>query len=340
MADDPCLNRRDFVRAGAAGAAVLLGATLPAHADGGDGKLPHRVLGKTGVRVPVLGMGTVALGALGDEKEAVALLHKAIDLGVTYIDTAPPRTSIAAFTGYARAQRYVNAALRERRKEVFLATKCLETDGDRALLQLGRNLQELGVDQVDLAYTHSIGHAVYDLEALAGDRGPMAALERAKKDGFTRFVGVTGHNRPEKFAQVVARRDIDAMMNACNVVDRHTYSFETVVWPLAREKGVGLVAMKVLGGSIVTRPCKMPEELRHASFRFALSVEGVATAVIGMGSVRELEQNVEWARTFKPLTAEESAELKKQTVALARKWGPHLDLLDSRGERSRPLINT
>lgn len=340
MADDSCLNRRDFVRAGAAGAAVLLGAALPAHADGGDGKLPHRTLGKTGVRVPILGMGTVALGALGDEKEAVALLHKAIDLGVTYIDTAPPRTSIAAFTGYAKAQHYIHAALRERRKEVFLATKCLETDGDRALLQLGRNLQELGVDQVDLAYTHSIGHALYDLETLVGDRGPMAALERAKKDGFTRFVGVTGHNRPEKFAQVVARRDIDAMMNACNVVDRHTYSFETVVWPLARKKGVGLIAMKVMGGSIVTRPCKMPEELRQASFRFALGVEGVATAVVGMGSVKELEQNVEWARTFKPLTAEESAELKKQTVALAKKWGPHLDLLDGKGERSRPLINT
>ncbi len=340
MADPLSLSRRDFVRAGAAGAAALLGTSLPVRADGGDDKLPHRPLGKTGVRVPVLGMGTVAVGALGDEKEAVALLHKAIDLGVTYIDTAPAKTSIASFTGYAKAQRYVNAALRERRKEVFLATKCLETDGDRALLQLGRNLQELGVDQVDLAYTHSIGHALYDLEALVGDKGPMAALERAKKDGFTRFVGVTGHNRPEKFAQVVARRDIDAMMNACNVVDRHTYSFETIVWPLARRKGVGLVAMKVMGGSILTRPCKMPEELRQASLRFALSVEGVATAVVGMGSVRELEQNVEWARSFKPLTAEESAELKKQTVALARRWGPHLDVLDSKGEKSRPLINT
>jgi aryl-alcohol dehydrogenase-like predicted oxidoreductase len=137
---------------------------------------------------------------------------------------------------------------------------------------------------------------------------------------------------------VVARRDFDVMMNAVNVVDRHTYAFEDVVWPAARKKGVGLVAMKVFGGGIAS--CKMPEELRQASFRFAQSVTGVALAVIGMGSEKELEQNVEWARTFKPMTAEEAGELKKQTVALARQWGAHLDHLDNKGEKSRPLINT
>ena len=105
MADDTCLSRRDFVRAGAAGAAVLLG-NLPLRADDGDGKLPQRVLGKTGVKVPILGLGTVALGGLADEKEAVDLLHRALDLGVTSIDTAPPRTSITPFTGYGKAQRF------------------------------------------------------------------------------------------------------------------------------------------------------------------------------------------------------------------------------------------
>ena len=98
--------------------------------------------------------------------------------------------------------------------------------------------------------------------------------------------------------------------------------------------------MKVFGGSILVKPCKMPEELRQASFRFAQSVNGVALTVIGMGSAEELGQTVEWARTFKPMTAEEAAELKKQTVALARKWGAHLDVLDSKGEKSRPLVNT
>ncbi len=338
MAKLESLTRRDFVRVSAAGTALLLGNSLPTW--GATTKLPQRVLGKTGVQVPILGLGTVALGNLKDEKAARALVHKAIDLGVTYIDTAPPRTRIAPFTGYGQAQRYLKPLLRERRKEVFIATKCLETAGDKTIDLLKKNLDELGIDQVDLAYTHSIGHALYDFDALVADNGPMAALEKAKKDGLTRFVGVTGHNRPEKFAQVIARRNIDVMMNAVNIVDRHTYAFENVVWPLARKKNIGLAAMKVFGGAIMVSPCKMPEEMRQASFRFAQSVPGVVLTVIGMGTDKELEQNIEWAKTFKLMTTEEAEELKQKTVVLAKKWGAHLDRLDSKGEKSRPLVNT
>jgi predicted aldo/keto reductase-like oxidoreductase len=335
MADGFSLSRRDFVRAGAG--ALLLGNTLPTWGADRD-KLPKRALGKTGVEVPILGFGTVALGNISDAKKAAALLNRAIDLGVTYIDTAPPRTRIAFITGYGKAHAYLNGVLKERRKEVFIVTKCLETDGDQTIPLLKKNLEELGVDQVDLAYTHSIGHAVYDFDAVVGDKGPMAALEKAKKDGLTRFVGITGHNRPEKFAKVIAKRSIDVMMNAVNVVDRHTYAFEEVVWPEARKQKIGLAAMKVFGGGITA--CKMPEELRHASFRFAQSVAGVALTVIGMGTEKELEQNVEWAKGFKPMTAAEADELKKKTVELAKAWGAHLDRLDAKGEKSRPLINT
>jgi aryl-alcohol dehydrogenase-like predicted oxidoreductase len=334
---DPISSRRDFLKAGAAGAAVLLGNSLPLW--GADKtKLPQRPLGKTGVKVPILGLGTVAVGNISNKKDAVALLNKAIDLGVTYIDTAPPKTRIAFMTGYGKAQSYLHGVLKERRKEVFIVTKCLETDGSKTLGLLEQNLKELGIKQADLVYTHSIGHEVYNFDALVGDKGPMAALEKAKKDGLTRFVGITGHNRPEKFAKVIARRDIDVMMNAVNIVDRHTYAFEEVVWPLARKKKIGLAAMKVFGGGITF--CKMPDHLMHASFRFAQSVKGVALTVIGMGSQKELEQNVQWAKEFKQMTAEEAKELKKKTVAVAKEWGAHLDRLDAKGEKERPLINT
>jgi aryl-alcohol dehydrogenase-like predicted oxidoreductase len=340
MNDERFLSRRGFVRAGAAGAALLLGNSLPLRADNEAAKLPHRPLGATGVRVPILGLGTVALGSLTDAKAAETLLNRAIDLGVTYIDTAPGRTRIAAMTGYFKAHQYLNGVLKERRKEVFLATKCLETDGDKTIDLLKKNLEELGTGQVDLAYTHSIGHAIYNLDTLVGDGGPMAALEKAKRDGLTRFVGITGHNRPEKFAQVIQRRPIDVMMNAVNLVDRHTYAFEEIVWPIAREKQIGLAAMKVFGGSITTKPCKMPEDLRQAAFRFAQSVKGVALTVIGMGTIQELEQNVQWAKEFKPMTMAEANELKAKSVALAQQWGAHLDKLDAQGEKERPLRNT
>jgi uncharacterized protein len=332
---DDRFSRRGFL---AAGAAALLGNALPVWAGDQRRTLPQRTLGRTKVQVPILGLGTVSIGNMGNEKEAVTLLNRALDMGVTYIDTAPGSTRQAVITGYGRAQRYLAGVLRERRKEVFIATKCLETDGTRTVELLRRNLKELGIEQVDLAYTHSIGHAVYNEADLIADKGPMAALEGAKRDGLCRFVGITGHNRPEKFARVIARRQIDAMMNAVNIVDRHTYAFEEAVWPAARKQNVGLIAMKVYGGGITS--CKMPAELRQASFRFAQSVQGVALTVIGMNSQKELEQNVGWARDFKPMTAQEAADLRKRTVALAKEWGVHLDRLDRDGERSRPLINT
>jgi aryl-alcohol dehydrogenase-like predicted oxidoreductase len=328
------LTRRRFLTSTAAGATAIAASRLCAE----ESKLPRRELGKTGVKVPILGLGTVALGNLSDEKEAAALLNKAIDLGVTYIDTAPPRTRQAIITGYGKAQKYIAGVLKERRKEVFIVTKCLETDGSKTLDLARSNLKELGIEQADLIYTHSIGHAVYDFDELTGDNGPMASLEKAKKDGLTRFVGITGHNRPEKFAKVIQKRDIDVMMNAVNVVDRHTYDFEDIVWPIAREKKIGLAAMKVFAGGIAS--CKMPEKLREASFRYALSVPGVALAVIGMGKIKELEQNVAWAKSFKPLTKDEASELKKETIAVAKQWGAHLDKLDGKGEKSRPLVNT
>src|SRR5262245_20222535 len=100
-------SRRDFLRAGPGSAALLLGTSLPLPADSATAKLPQRMLGKTGVKVPILGMGTVAVGNMPNEKETLRLLNKAIDLGVTYIDTAPPRTRIALLTGYAKAQQYL-----------------------------------------------------------------------------------------------------------------------------------------------------------------------------------------------------------------------------------------
>src|SRR6266568_326998 len=156
------LTRRGFLKSTAATTA-LAASRLRAEE---TTKLPQRALGKTGVKVPILGLGTVALGNLSDENEAATLLNKAIDLGVTYIDTAPPRTRQAIFTGYGKAQKYISGVLKERRKEVFIVTKCLETEGSKTLDLVNGNLKELGIQQADLIYTHSIGHATYDFDEL------------------------------------------------------------------------------------------------------------------------------------------------------------------------------
>src|SRR5262249_50398440 len=130
------VSRRDFLKTASVGAIALSATELQA-----DDKavLPQKVLGKTGVKVPLIGLGTAPAG-YRPEKEAVAFYHKCIDSGIAYLDTAPE------FAGYGKAQVYLGQVLKERRKEVFLVTKCWEPDGEKALALLKKNLAELQTD--------------------------------------------------------------------------------------------------------------------------------------------------------------------------------------------------
>lgn len=309
------VSRRQFLLTTIGGTlATSLGAAEAA--EGERKPLPQRVLGKTGVRVPILGMGTAPAGVRAQDKDAIALFHEAIDRGVTYMDTAPD------FAGYGRAQIQLGHVLKDRRKEVFLVTKTFTPDADKARALLERNLKELQTDHADLVYVHSLGADEMDPKRSLGPNGTLRALLKAREDGLTRYVGISGHNRPQRFVEALREHDIDVMMTAVNFVDRHTYDFETKVWPVAAEKKVGLVAMKVYGGAR-GRGAMMAQEHVPLAFRYALSLPNVATAVIGMATKAELQQNLEWARAFKPLTDEERTELIQIGRKLASQWGAH-----------------
>ena len=241
--------------------------------------------------VPAIGLGTAPAGHL-PEKEAVALYHACLDAGVTYLDTAP------ALGGYGDAQRFLAPVLKERRDQAFVVTKCFEPDGEKALALLKKNLKELGIDRADLVYAHSIGADEMPPEKVFGKAGVCAALTKAKRDGLTRFVGVSGHNRPARFLRALEEWEYDVQMNAVGLVARHTYDFEGKVWPAAAKKGIGLAAMKVFGGAAGGKDwsARLPEELRPAAFRYALGLPGVAVVVLGMKSQDELKQNLEWLK--------------------------------------------
>lgn len=283
------------------------------------GVLPQRPLGKTGVRVPILGFGTAPAGIRRNVANAVALYNEAIDQGVTYMDTAPTHT------GYGIAQKQLGHVLKERRKEVFLVTKCAESRGDAAIRLLDRNLKELQTDRADLVHVHSLGNL--DMDVVMGKNGVLRALMKAKQEDRIRFVGVSGHHRPARFLTLLKEFDIDVVMNAVNFADRYTYGFEERVWPVAARKGVGLVAMKVFGGmqydAKTMTNSQLPAEHLDRAYRYALSLPSVACAVIGMGTKEELRQNLRRARSFRPLTAEERAALAPVGRKLARKLGPH-----------------
>lgn len=280
--------------------------------------LAHRPLGLTGVRIPVLGLGTGPIGHR-PEAEAIAFLHRCIDLGVTHWDTGPRNC------GYGDAQRYVGKVLAERRGEVFVATHCRSPDGESALRELQAHLYELGTDQVDLVYVHSLGdEAMAAVRILAKD-GACRALDRARRDGLTRYLGISGHHRPARFLRVIREWDPDVVLTAVNLVSRHSYGFQELVWPEAAARGMGLIGMKVLGGVSLAareaRGARLPPELQRASMRHVLGLEGASGVVVGMVSQSELEQSLEWVRELRPLTDAARRKLDPLTRELAADWG-------------------
>lgn len=283
-------------------------------------QLPNRVLGKTGVRVPVLGYGSAPGGIGMDDDEAISLCHMAIDHGVTFIDTAP---------GYGRAHLQLGQVMAGRRDEVFLVTKTPADDAAAALSMLEKGLKDLQTDQVDLVYVHSMGNR--DVDRVLGSNGALEGLREARRRGWTRFIGVTAHNAPWRTARVLKEAEIDVVMLAMNIADRYTYNFENEVLPLAREQNVGVAAMKVYGGALdmnYDKPALSalaahgPHD-HEAALRYALGLPGVGTAVVGVFSEAELVQNVEWARRITPLDGADSLAAERVGRQVATDWGPH-----------------
>jgi uncharacterized protein len=284
--------------------------------------VPTRLLGKTGERISILGLGTAAAGKRLKLKEAVRLYEEALNLGVNYFDTAPE------FAGYGQGQNQLGYLLKERRKEVFLVTKCYEPDGEDALKLLQRNLRELQTDYADLVFVHSVGADKMDPETVFGRRGCYAALMKAKANGLAKFVGFSGHNRQGRFVEAIKNFKVDVLLNAVNFVDHHTYNFEQEVWPLAAKKQIGLLAMKVFGGQNKREGSGLshsmvPRQFHDMAFRYALSQPGVASAAIGMATRAELHQNIKRAQNFKPITSREAEKLRAMGKDFAENWGPH-----------------
>ena len=285
--------------------------------------LPTRVLGKTGVRLPILGFGTAPSGTRLKLKDAVRLYQEALDRGITYFDTAPD------FAGYGKAQEQLGHILKERRREIFLVTKCFEPSGDAALKLLERNLKELQTDYADLVFVHSLGADKMDPSVVFSRRGVYPALMMAKTQGLTRFVGFSGHNRPARFTAAIDRFEVDVLLNAVNFTDRHTYDFEHGVLPMAAKHQIGLIAMKVYGGQRRSffagiSNSLMPKQYLDMAFRYALSQPHVACVAIGMATQQELEENLHRAKNFIPLRPQEIQRLEALGKPLAKEWGPHL----------------
>ena len=261
--------------------------------------MQHRPLGNTGIHVPILALGCGRLSITAMEHDdAIRLLHRTLDLGVTYIDTA---TSY----GGGESERRIGEALAARRGEVFLATKIDARSKDSAAREIQESLARLGTDYVDLLQLHGVNDEATLTQVLAPD-GALRALEAARTAGQVRFIGITGHLNPGVLAQALESYPFDTVLMPAGCMDHLYGDFVPVVEPVAARKGVAVLGMKVFGhGAFQGRA--------DLALRYALG-QPVSSVLVGMSSPAQLEENVAVAESFALLTDAERAELE----ALAR----------------------
>jgi aryl-alcohol dehydrogenase-like predicted oxidoreductase len=277
----------------------LLGAVGKAAA-GDKPAISHRVLGRTGASVSILAFGCGSRFLMYEEEEkALAALNHAIDLGITYLDTA------YAY-GDGKSETRVGKVLASRRKEVFLATKIPDRTRDDFMRRLEGSLKRLQVDQVDLVHIHSLRHED-DLAKLEAGDGALKGLLEAREQKMARFIGMTSHTNGEVMAHAIERHDLDCVQMALNPT--RNGRFEELALPAANKKNLGVIAMKVTGQEFLQGDGPGKSEI-GSLLRYSMSLP-VTTAVIGMPRVEFIEQNVEIARAFSPLDKKRMEELQR-----------------------------
>lgn len=265
--------------------------------------LPKRKLGKTGYEVGIFSLGGQAtLEQPGKEKESVEIINRAIDLGVNYIDTA------AAY-GQGISETYIGKVMKERRKEVFLATKTHYRSYDGSMKLLEKSLKQLQTDHIDLWQLHNV-RTEEDLRKIFSGNGAIKALEKARSEGVVRFLGITGHYDPFVLKKAINEYNFDCILMALNASDRHNKSFIDNLLPFAVEKNLGIIGMKIPARGRIFHQNGITTMKQAMEYVLTLPV---STIIVGISNIKELEENIHIARNFKPLSKKEMRELEALT---------------------------
>jgi hypothetical protein len=287
---------------GAASASLPLWANL---ATAKERAMPHRMLGLTGAEVSILAFGCGSRFLMyEDEEKAVQVLNQALDLGITYVDTA------YAY-GDGKSETRVGKVMATRRKEVWLATKIPDRTRDGFLSRLEGSLKRLQTDHVDLVHIHSLRRAD-DLKRIEAPDGALKGLLEAKEQKMARFIGMSSHTEGAVLAQAIERHPLDCTQMALNPTGMGV--FEKTALVAANKKGLGVIAMKVYGQEFLIGT-EGGRTDAATLLHFAMSLP-VAAAVAGMPRVEMLERNVELACNFTPLSPEKMNQLRRDMSVL------------------------
>jgi len=267
---------------------------------------PKRPLGNTGEQISILGLGGEGvLRSFDREKEAVPLIQRAIDLGITYFESA---------RAYAGSESYYGKALEERRKEIFLASKSHERTLEGALKHLEVTLRNMSTHFLDLWVVHDV-RSINDLDLLFGPNGAIKAFETAKRNKLAKWIGVSGHKNPTILSRALDLFPFDTVLMPVNPAECHYRPFLDEILPKAEKKGMGVLGMKVFSRGACIKIYGI--ELIEKCLRFALA-QPISTAVVGCDTIEQLEMNIRIARAFQPLTKKEQEDLIDRVKYYAR----------------------
>ncbi|MDA2928590.1 aldo/keto reductase [Acidobacteria bacterium AH-259-O06] len=279
--------------------------------------MPYRKLGKTGEQVSLIGVGGFHIGyETVSESEAIRIMHAAIDGGMNFFDNSWD------YNGGLSEERMGRAlAMDGKRKKVFLMTKfCCHRQGwnkKAAFKMLDESLARLKTDYLDLWQIHEVIQADHAERAFMRDSAADALLE-GKKSGKVRYIGFTGHRDPAFHLEMLSHDfPFDTVQMPLNLLDAHFLSFEKQLLPELTRREIGVIGMKPLGGghetsAIVETGTVEATECLH----YAMNLP-VSTVLTGMTSMRDLEQALHAARSFRPFTSEERARLLSRTREIA-----------------------
>jgi predicted aldo/keto reductase-like oxidoreductase len=305
------VSRRRFLETAAFGTLTVGQLSADSTTSGTKATLPTRVLGRTGKRVSVLAMGGGSrFLQYGTDDLAVAAINHAIDQGITYLDTA---------YGYANglSETRIGKVMATRRKEVFLADKFADRNGDQAMRRFEGSLKRLQTDHLDLLNIHSLTDEA-DLASIEAPDGVLKRFLQLRDQKVVGALGITSHTDPTVLGKAIERNDFDCVQMALNAArvgmkgatggmvinpDMKT-SFETVALPIAIRKKMGVIAMKIYAADGLVGQAT-PEKL----IQYSLSLPSVALCVIGMPKLEHIEENCAIVKAFKPMPKSEMEEM-------------------------------
>ena len=335
-------SRREILKLSAAAAAALATSGLGWAQDEGEAEkrgvpafdqmpetvwkegMPYRKFGKDQELVSLLGLGGFHIGKLESQEACTKLIRSAIDRGVTFMDNCWSYHK-------GKSEEWMGTALQDGyRDKVFLMTKIDSHSKEGTTRQIDECLRRLKVDHVDLMQHHEVIRPT-DPEKIFADGGSHEAMLAAQKAGKVRHLGFTGHKDPSiHLAMVEACRKhgypLEAVQMPVNLLDASYRSFTHQVLPVLVKHGIAPLAMKTLAaGGIVKNGFASATECLH----FAMSLP-VTVVITGIDSMQILEQGIEAARTYKPMSQQQMAALVEKTRPMAA-GGKHEGFKTSKG---------